>query len=97
MLEGSDPSPVSAIDNEQFALIRAGVDATYPGTVTAPYIMMAATDARHLHRFAPAVYRFSPLAMTKEQRAGIHGANENVEIDSLERGERFFQHLLLSL
>ncbi len=97
VLEGTDPSPVSAIDNEQFALIRAGVDATYPGTVTAPYIMMAATDARHLHRFAPAVYRFSPLAMTKEQRAGIHGANENVEIDSLERGERFFQHLLLSL
>lgn len=95
--EASEPSPLSATDNEQFALIRAAVDATYPGTVTAPYVMMAATDSRHFHRFAPAVYRFSPLAMTAAQRASIHGANEFVTVDSLERGERFFRVLLRSL
>lgn len=97
VLEDSAPSPLSPTDNEQFALIRAAVDASYPGTVTAPYVMMAATDSRHFHRFAPAVYRFSPLAMTAAQRASIHGDNEHVTIDSLERGERFFQVLLRSL
>ena len=97
VLEDSAPSPLSASDNEQFGLIRAAVDATYPGTVTAPYVMMAATDSRHFHRFAPAVYRFSPLAMTAVQRASIHGANEHVTVDSLERGERFFQTLIRSL
>ncbi len=97
VLEDSAPSPLSASDNEQFGLIRAAVDATYPGTVTAPYVMMAATDSRHFHRFAPAVYRFSPLAMTAQQRASIHGANEHVTVDSLERGERFFQTLIRSL
>ena len=97
LLEASEPSPLSATDNAQFGLIRAAVDATYPGTVTAPYVMMAATDSRHFHRFAPAVYRFSPLGMTAEQRASIHGANEFVTVDSLERGERFFQVLLRSL
>lgn len=95
--EGSDPSPLSATDNAQFGLIRSAVDATYPGTVTAPYVMMAATDSRHFHRYAPAVYRFSPLAMTAAQRASIHGADEFVTIDSLERGERFFRVLLTSL
>jgi carboxypeptidase PM20D1 len=59
--------------------------------------MMAATDSRHFHRYAPAVYRFSPLAMTAAQRASIHGADEFVTIDSLERGERFFRVLLTSL
>jgi carboxypeptidase PM20D1 len=97
VLEDSAPSPLSATDNEQFALIRAAVDATYPGAVTAPYVMMAATDSRHFHRFAPAVYRFAPLAMTAEQRASIHGPNEHVTVDSLQRGERFFQTLLRSL
>lgn len=97
VLAGSEPTDLSATDNEQFALIRSAVDATYPGTVTAPYVLMAATDARHFQRWAPAVYRFSPLAMTAEQRAAIHGADEHVTIDSLERGERFFQHLIQAM
>lgn len=95
--EASEPSPLSPTDNEQFALIAAAVEATYPGTVTAPYVVMAATDSRHFHRFSPAVYRFAPLAMTAEQRASIHGSGEHVTIDSLERGERFFQVLIRSL
>jgi carboxypeptidase PM20D1 len=97
VIDSSAPSPLSATDNEQFALIRAAVDSTYPEAVTAPYVMMAATDSRHFHRFSPAVYRFSPLAMTAEQRASIHGPNEFVTVDSLDRGERFFQVLLRSL
>lgn len=97
LLEGSEPSPLSPTDNEQFAVIARAVDATFPNTVTAPYVMMAATDSRHLHRFAPAVYRFSPLEMDAAQRASIHGENERVGIDSLASGERFFQFLLRSL
>jgi carboxypeptidase PM20D1 len=95
--EASEPSPLSPTDNAQFALIADAVEATYPGTVTAPYVMMAATDSRHFHRFSPAVYRFAPLAMSVEQRASIHGVGEYVTIDSLERGERFFQVLIRSL
>ena len=94
MIEGSDPSPQSPTDNPQFAAIAAAVGAAYPGTVTAPYVMMAATDSRHFHRFAEAVYRFAPLAMTATQREAIHGIDEWVEIDSLERGQEFFDHLI---
>jgi len=97
LLDGSEPSPLSPADNEQFRLIARAVAETYPGTVTAPYVMMAATDSRHLHRFAPAVYRFTPLEMDAAQRASIHGENERVGIDSLARGERFFQSLIRSL
>jgi carboxypeptidase PM20D1 len=93
----SEPSPISSSTNEQFALLRGAVDEAYPGTITSPYVMMAATDARHLHDQTPHVYRFSPLAMTEEQRAGIHGVNEHVTIDSLERGERFYRWLISAL
>ena len=62
-----------------------------------PYVMMAATDSRHFHRFSPAVYRFAPLAMSSAQRASIHGVDERVEIAELERGETFHRALLQRL
>ncbi|MET0725553.1 MAG: M20/M25/M40 family metallo-hydrolase [Leifsonia sp.] len=97
VLEGDDPSPESATDNAQFALIRDAVSVAYPEAVTAPYVQMSATDARHFHRFSPATYRFAPLLMTTRQRGSIHGIDEHVTIDSLERGERFYAALLRSL
>ncbi|WP_438855930.1 M20/M25/M40 family metallo-hydrolase [Agromyces sp. M3QZ16-3] len=97
VLEGDDPSPESPVDAPQFRAIADAVAVSYPDAITAPYLMMAATDSRHFHRFAPAVYRFAPLAMTASQRASIHGVDERVAIDSLERGERFHRALIRSL
>ncbi|WP_395242443.1 M20/M25/M40 family metallo-hydrolase [Agromyces sp. MMS24-K17] len=97
IVEGSEPSPESPVDDDRFRAIAAAVDVAYPGTPTAPYVMMAATDSRWFHRFSPAVYRFAPLAMTAAQRATIHGVDEHVTIDSLERGERFHRALIASL
>jgi carboxypeptidase PM20D1 len=97
IVESSEPSPESPTDNAQFALIVDAVKASYPNASTVPYVMMAATDSRHFHRFAHAVYRFAPLEMTNAQRASIHGVDERVEIASLERGELFHRALLQSL
>ena len=97
LLESSEPSPESPTDNTQFALIAAAVKESYPDAATVPYVMMAATDSRHFHRFSPAVYRFAPLAMSNAQRASIHGVDERVEIASLERGEVFWRSLLQGL
>jgi carboxypeptidase PM20D1 len=97
VMESSEPSPESPTDNAQFALISDAVAASYPTASTVPYVMMAATDSRHFHRFAPAVYRFAPLEMSNAQRASIHGVDERVEITSLERGERFHRALLQGL
>ena len=94
VVESSEPSPESPTDNAQFALIVDAVNASYPSASTVPYVMMAATDSRHFHRFSPAVYRFAPLEMSNAQRASIHGVDERVEIASLERGEMFHRALL---
>jgi carboxypeptidase PM20D1 len=94
VLESSEPSPESPTDNAQFALITEAVQASYPDASTVPYVIMAATDSRHFHRFSPAVYRFAPLEMSNAQRASIHGVDERVEIASLERGELFHRRLI---
>lgn len=97
VIDGSEPSPESPTDNAQFALITEAVAVSHPAARTVPYVMMAATDSRHFHRFSPAVYRFAPLAMSAAQRASIHGIDEWVEIAELERGELFHRTLLQRL
>lgn len=92
--EASEPSPESPTDNAQFALLAEALAVSHPGVPAVPYVMMAATDSRHFHRFSPAVYRFAPLDMSNAQRASIHGVDESVEIAALERGERFHRALL---
>ena len=94
VVDRGEPSPQSPTDNAQFALIAEAVGASHPDAVAVPYVMMAATDSRHFHAYAPAVYRFAPLAMPGELRATIHGVDERVEIAELERGERFHRALL---
>lgn len=97
VLEGEDPSPASPVDSPAFAALAGAVAEAYPGTLPVPYVMMQASDARHYHRFAPAVYRFAPLSMDAAQRASIHGVDEHVTVDALERGERFHRALLEGL
>ena len=94
VVDSSEPSPESPTDNAQFALIANALTTSHPGVAAVPYVMMAATDSRHFHRFSPAVYRFAPLDMSNAQRASIHGVDESVEIAALERGERFHRALL---
>ena len=97
LLDGSDPSPESPVDGGPFRAIADAAVRAYPDVLPAPYIMMQASDARHFHRFAPAVYRFAPLEMSAAQRAAIHGVDERVEISSLERGRDFHVALLTGL
>lgn len=97
VLEGSDPTPVSATDNEQFAILRSSIERVYPEAFVAPYIMMACTDARRFNRISHAVYRFAPFEMSSEARASLHGVNERILISTLGRGVSFYDDLIRSL
>ncbi|MFV0633346.1 M20/M25/M40 family metallo-hydrolase [Demequina sp.] len=95
VVESSEPSPVSPTgEDERWQALVAAVGESYPDAVAVPYVMLAASDARHVARIAPAVYRFAPLRMDRAQRAAIHGPNERVAIESLGRGVAFYRALL---
>jgi carboxypeptidase PM20D1 len=96
MIEGSDPSTESSTANSQYKAITQAIEASYPGVVCTPYYMMTPADARHFHPISPAVYRFTPLAMSPAQRASMHGVDEYVEVDSLKSGQAFYEHLIRS-
>lgn len=94
---GHDPSPLSASNNDQFALLSRAVAASYPQAMVTPYIQSSATDSRFFAAICPAVYRFSPLLMDAEDRAGVHAVDEKVRISSLGAGVVFYRELLQGL
>ncbi len=97
VVASSEPSPVSPTDGPQFGLVRAAVAAAYPEALVTPYVMLGASDARHFTAIAEHVYRFSPFAMTREQRETLHGTDEHVTVDALGRGVVFYRALLRGL
>ncbi|MFE6995836.1 M20/M25/M40 family metallo-hydrolase [Microbacterium sp. NPDC057659] len=97
LVDASEPSPESRTDTPAFGLLEQALAVSHPGIPAVPYVMMAATDSRHFHRFSPSVFRFAPLEMSSAQRAAIHGVDESVQIAALERGERFHRALIEGL
>lgn len=97
LISGSDPSPQSPPEGPQFGALTAAVSASYPQALPTPYLMIQASDARHFHRFSPAVYRFAPLQMSTGQRRSIHGVDERVHVSSLSAGQEFHRHLIKAL
>ncbi|HEY0952326.1 M20 family peptidase [Nocardioides sp.] len=94
IVERNEPSPVSPYDDEAFALIEDTITEVFPDAVPAPYVMMAATDARFFTAICARVYRFAPFRMTKAQRESIHSYDEHLRIDALVDGVRWYERLI---
>lgn len=91
---GNEPSPVSETGGPAFDRIRRAVNAVWPEAVTAPALMVGATDAYYYSLFCPRVYRFSPLLVSAEESAAVHAANERVPVLALVQAVAFYQALL---
>lgn len=97
VIEGSEPSPVSATDNRQFALLAQTITEVFPDAVPAPYIMLGGTDSRRFTGICSAVYRFAPFRMDRQARASIHGNDECLGVETFGEGILFYVRLLRSL
>ncbi|MDR2257466.1 MAG: M20/M25/M40 family metallo-hydrolase [Arthrobacter sp.] len=97
VLESNDPSPVSDPHAAQLELLREALAVSHPHADLAPYVTLAATDARRFHGVSPNVYRLAPLEMDAAERGRIHGVDESVRVEALGRGVAFYRELLARL
>ncbi len=77
-LYGMAPSPVSLASGEAWERIERAVRQTWPEALVSPYLMLACSDSRHYPAISEHVYRFSAMALTKEERESIHGNDERI-------------------
>lgn len=80
-----------------YDIIKEVTMETYKDTLVAPFVMIGGTDAKHYAQISDCVIRFSPMKVSNEDRKGIHGLNEKIKVESLEKCLEFYQRLLLKI
>ena len=94
VLESFEPSPVSKTDCPAWDKVAYAVANTWKGCVVTPYLMVQCSDSRHYGKLSNHVYRFSAMDMTAEERASIHGNNERIRVESIEKAVEFYIRLM---
>jgi carboxypeptidase PM20D1 len=89
-------SRVSPVDGPEFAALARAIRATHPDVLVAPYLTIAATDAREFADVAPFAYRFLPVQQPGAV-ALIHGDDEHIDVDVYERAIRTYATILKDL
>lgn len=91
---GMDPSRISVTEGEAWENLKNAISDTWQGCIVSPYLMLACSDSRHYGRISDKVYRFSAMAMSKEERASIHGNDERIPVDTICRAVEFYLRVL---
>jgi carboxypeptidase PM20D1 len=80
-----------------WADIAAALESAESGCPALPFLMTATTDSRHYQKICGAIFRFSPFRLNPLELAAIHGHNERVSLENLDRAARFYNALLSRL
>lgn len=91
---GWNPTDYSPIDHPAYFTLELAIRQVFDKIPVAPSVFRGATDARHYGRICQHIYRFTPILLTAEDAKRVHGINERVRIDDLERMAAFFIHLI---
>ena len=94
VVHGMNPSPVSRTDDEPYARLAGAIRATWTDAVVSPYLMLACSDSRHYAAISDHVYRFSPMALSKEERGMIHANNERIPLKTVTKAVAFYQRII---
>lgn len=90
-------SPYASSEGEHWNKLAKAVGDTWQGSIVSPYLMMACSDSRHFSEICKDVYKFSAMALTKEQRGYIHNNNERIPVSEIAKTVEFFTRLEKSL
>ncbi len=91
---GMDPSRTSRTEGAGWENLKHAIADTWQGAIVSPYLMLACSDSRHYGRISDKVYRFSAMALSKEERASIHGNDEKIPVATVEKTVEFFLRIL---
>ncbi len=94
VMHGMNPSRISVTDCDGYDKVASAIASTWRGCIVSPYLMVQCSDSRHWGRISDRVYRFSAMDLTSEERATIHGNDESIRIETLERAVEFYIRLM---
>jgi acetylornithine deacetylase/succinyl-diaminopimelate desuccinylase-like protein len=82
------PEPTSPADHELLRAIEAEMERELPGSLTLPFQTVGGTDSKWFREKGIPAYGLVPVLASRELVATMHGLDERVPIEELERGVR---------
>jgi carboxypeptidase PM20D1 len=97
IVQGMNPSKVSETEGYGWEKLTSAIAQTWPEALISPYLMVACSDSRHYCAISDYVYRFSAMALSREERGCIHGNDERIPTDKIVKTVQFYLRLMRSL
>ncbi|HEY9053607.1 MAG TPA: M20/M25/M40 family metallo-hydrolase [Rectinemataceae bacterium] len=92
-----EPSEESSTEGEGWKLVCSALAASHPEAACLPFLFSAGTDTKHYRGLVRDTYRFTCLPQDGEDLKGVHGENERLRLEDLDRCALFYENLIRSL
>ena len=87
-------SAISSTDTDLYRAIEAVTARRFPGSTLLPAVTAGFTDSHFFRDLGIVAYGFSPAVIPGADQGGVHGNNERISVQNVERGWRTMQDLL---
>ena len=94
VLHANDYTKPVDINSAGFKTVVSAIEETFPSLPYSPYVMTGATDAQFYEEICDCCVRFAPVVYGPEQMKGMHGLNENIEINCLPGAVDLYKKLI---
>lgn len=86
----AEASPVSSTTGVGYLAVETSIKQSLPETLSAPFLVIGATDSRHFTGISNQIIKFSPMI----DPIGFHGIDERVSIESFKTAIGFYENLI---
>jgi carboxypeptidase PM20D1 len=86
----SEASVVTSASSIAYQKVDEAIKKSLPETISAPFLMIGATDSRFFGEISPNIIKFSPMI----DPIGFHGIDERVSLDSYKTALWFYEQLI---
>ncbi|MCU0369172.1 MAG: M20 family peptidase [Cyclobacteriaceae bacterium] len=86
----SEASAVTSAASVAYQKVDEAIKKSLPETISAPFLMIGATDSRFFGEVSPNIIKFSPMI----DPIGFHGIDERVSLDSYKTALWFYEQLI---
>ena len=91
---GWEASKVSSIQGPAYLSLELVTRQVFDNVTVAPFVFPAGSDSRHFQPICDNIFKFSPIMLTGDELAGMHGINERISQKSLVDMIAFYMRIM---
>ncbi len=96
-IQKPDQAPPSPTSGEMWDAIKSVVVRDFKDTVVVPWLTAGGTDSRFLRQKGVPAYGFVPVVLNRDELGRVHGVDERLSVENLNRGIKATYDLAVAL